>query len=80
MVRTIYEKAAGFTFPAVYEGSNVLLTILPAEDRFAVWADEQLMGHIKIGYERHTWFVNASKFVDRNLVNEIGQRILNEYY
>jgi hypothetical protein len=80
MVRTIYNRAAGFTFLATHEGNNVLLTIIPTEDRFAVWADEQLIGHIKIGYERHTWFVNASKFVDRDLVNEIGQKILDECY
>jgi hypothetical protein len=78
--RTIYAKHEEFTFPAMYKGNNMDLTIVPVEDRFAVLANGKLFGHIKVGYGRHTWFVTDSKFVDSELVNEIGQRIIGEFY
>jgi hypothetical protein len=80
ITRTIYEKAAELTFSGVYNGRQVDLTVIPADDRFAVQADGVLIGQIKIGYDRHTWLVTDSKFVEQSLVKEIGQRILNEYY
>ena len=80
ITRTIYAKHAEFTFPAMYKGSNMDVTIVPAEDRFAVLADGKLFGHIKVGYDRHTWFVADSKFVESELVNKIGQRIISEFY
>jgi len=78
--RTIYERAAELTFGGMYNGRAVDLTVIPAADRFAVQADGVLIGHIKIGYDRHTWLVADSKFVEQGLVKEIGRRILNEYY
>jgi len=78
--RTIYAKHAGFTFPAVYKGASMDLTIVPAEDRYMVLADGKLFGQIKVGYDRHTWFVSDSKFVESDLVNAIGQRIISEFY
>jgi len=77
---TIYDKAADFTFPAMYKGSSMDFTIVPAEDRFAILAGGKLFGHIKIGYDRHTWFVADSRFVEFELVNEIGRRIISEFY
>lgn len=80
ITRTIYAKHAAFTFPAMYKGRNMDVIIVPEEDRFAVLADGKLFGHIKVGYDRHTWFVAGSEFVESELVNEIGQRIINEFY
>jgi len=80
IAKTIYERAADFAFSAIYQGSMVLLTIVPAADRFAVLSNGTLMGHIKIGYDRHTWFVAGSQFVESALVNEIGRRIISQFY
>ncbi len=80
IVKTIYERAADFAFSAIYQGSALLLTIVPAADRFAVLSNGTLLGHIKIGYDRHTWFAANSQFVESALVNEIGRRIISEFY
>jgi len=80
ITKTIYEKHAEFTFPAMYNGNNIDLTIVPAEDRFTILTDGKLFGHIKVGYDRHTWFVADSRFVEPELVKEIGQRIIGEFY
>ena len=74
--RTIYEKAVGFDFSTMYKGNQVTLTIAPSTDRFAVLFGDKPIGQIKIGYERHTWFVVDSNYVEYDLVNEIGQRIV----
>ena len=76
----IYEKATGFAFSAKYKGKNTVFSIAPSEDRFVVLIDDEIVGHIKIGYERHTWFVEKSQYFDYELVKEIGERIKAEFY
>jgi NOL1/NOP2/fmu family ribosome biogenesis protein len=63
-----------------YKGNQVTLTSAPSTDRFAVLFGDKPIGQIKIGYERHTWFVVDSNYVEYDLVNEIGQRIVEQYY
>jgi hypothetical protein len=78
--KTIYEKAVGFDFSTMYKGSEVTLTIAPSSDRFAVLFQDKPIGQIKIGYERHTWYVVDSNYVEFSLVTEIGNRIVEQYY
>jgi hypothetical protein len=78
--RTIYEKAVGFDFATMYKGNKVTLTIAPSNDRFAVLYEDKPIGQISIGYARHTWHVVDSNYVEHDLVNEIGQRIVEQYY
>ena len=78
--RTIYEKAVGFDFATMYKGNIVTLTIAPSSDRFAVLFEDKPIGQISIGYERHIWHVVDSNYVEYELVNEIGQRIVEQYY
>ena len=56
------------------------LTITPSQDRFAVIHNDKTFGQIKIGYDRHTWFVTDSNYVDYELVKEIGRRIVEKFY
>jgi hypothetical protein len=80
VTRTIYDKAASFSFISHYRGHKATFHIVPANDRFAVVMDGRLVGHIKIGYDRHTWYVSESNYVEFELVREIGQVILEKYY
>jgi hypothetical protein len=80
ITRTIYDKAADFSFSTAYKGNWVNLTIIPDKNRFIVLADGELFGHIKIGYERHTWYVANSNYVEYEFVKEIGQMILSRSY
>ncbi len=74
------EQAAGFDFSTIYRGNPMTLTVAPEKDRFAVMTGERLMGHIKIGHDRHSWFVADSNYVEYELVKEIGQRIIEKFY
>jgi hypothetical protein len=78
--RTIYDKAFDFSFLTVYKGRQLTLTISPFNDRFTVLADGKLFGHIKIGYDRHAWYVADGNFVEYELVKEIGQVIIAKFY
>ncbi len=80
LTRTIYEKAVDFNFTATYKGRNVVLIIKSYKDRFAVFIEDKLIGQINIGYDRHTWYVVDSNYVEYKLVKEIGQRILAQFY
>lgn len=75
-----YEKAAGFDFSTTYRGCPTTLTVTPEKDRFAVISSGKLFGHIKIGNDRHSWFVANSNYVEYELVKEIGQRIIEKFY
>ena len=78
--RTIYDKASNFSFITTVKRQQVTFHIIPANDRFTVLADGRLFGHIKIGYDRHTWYISESNFVEFELVREIGQVILEKFY
>jgi hypothetical protein len=78
--RTIYDKAVDFSFITIYKGRQLTLTIVSGKDRFTVLANGTLFGHIKIGYDRHTWYVAESNYVEFELVKEIGAIILEKFY
>ncbi len=78
--KTIYQKASDFSFSTSYKGRLLNLTIKPDSDRFAVLHNDDVFGHIKIGYDRHTWYVIKSNYVDYELVKEIGHRIIERFY
>ena len=75
-----YKQAAGFDFSTTYRGCPITLTVARDRDRFAVIISGKLFGHIKIGNDRHSWFVANSNYVEYELVKEIGQRIIEKFY
>ena len=64
----------------MYKSRYVKFTVVPAKDRFMILLDRQPFGEIKIGYDRHTWYVLNSNFVEYDVVKEIGQAILAKLY
>ena len=74
-----HEQGATFNFSTTYRGCPITLTVAPAKERFAVLNEGKLFGYIKIGKERHSWFVADSNYVEYQLVKEIGQRILEVF-
>jgi hypothetical protein len=80
VTRTIYEKAVDFKFSARYKGQKTNFIVTPSSDRFTILTDGKPFGEIKIGYDRHTWYVLDSNFVAYELVKEIGQIIVARFY
>ena len=76
----VTKQAAAFDFSTIYRGHPLILTVAPEKDRFAVITGGRLFGHIKLGNDRHSWFVINSNYVEYELVKEIGQRIIERYY
>jgi hypothetical protein len=75
-----YEQAAGFDFSTIYRGYPMTLTVAQEKDRFAVTTGGKLLGHIKLGNDRHSWFVADSNYVEYELVKEIGHKIIEKFY
>jgi hypothetical protein len=61
-------------------GTEITLNVVSVNERFAVLVSDKLIGYIKIGDERHTWYVIDSKYTPAYLVNEIGNKIEAEIF
>jgi hypothetical protein len=73
------EKQINFDFKTNYMGKEITLTVVSANDRYSVLVDNRIIGQIKLGNVRHTWFVVDSKYIEPYLVDEIGNRIEAKY-
>jgi len=80
MSSTLANTNINFNFNTVYMGNEITLNVVSANDRFSVAVSDKLIGYIKIGDERHTWYVIDSKYTPAYLVNEIGNKIEAELY
>lgn len=81
LTRALTNHAVAFTFSTKYKGKNITLTIIPSvSDRFSVMQDDTLLGQIKVGYYRHTWYVIGGDYIEYVLVNQIAQKILEQSY
>lgn len=69
-----------FNFNTTYMGTEITLNVVSVNDRFGVSVSDKLIGYIKIGDERHTWYVIDSRYTPAYLVNEIGNKIEAELY
>ena len=77
--QTNNQEFINFNFKTNYLGSEITLTVVSNNDRYSVLVDDKVIGHIKLGNVRHTWFVVDSKYIEPYLVDEIGNRIEAKY-
>ena len=77
--QTNHQEFINFNFKTNYMGSEITLTVVSNNDRYSVLVDDKVIGHIKLGNVRHTWFVVDSKYIEPYLVDEIGNRIEAKY-
>jgi len=77
---TLYipENGIDFTIDTTYMGAEMTLNVIYHNGRFSVLRDGKIIGHIKPGEVRHTWYVVDSNYVPPYLVDQIGNRILAE--
>lgn len=68
-----------FNFNTSYKGNEITLKVVADEDRYTVLHDDKTIGHIKIGENRHTWYVVDSHYPAPSLVNTIGSKIQAQY-
>ena len=73
------QAAINFDFKTRYLGSEITFTVVSDNDRYSVFVNDRVIGHIKLGNVRHTWFVVDSKYIEPYLVDEIGNRIEAKY-
>jgi hypothetical protein len=71
-----FNKAVNFSFTTTYMGNKIALRIISNEDYYSVLHNDKLIGHIKPGGIRHTWYVVDSHYTPPYLVDEVGNRIL----
>lgn len=74
-----FGEQINFDFKTTYLGSEITLTVVSSNDRYSVFVDDKVIGHIKLGNVRHTWFVVDSRYIEPYLVDEIGNRIEAKY-
>ena len=72
---TYNDQYINFNFNTTYLGSEITLNVISDSGRYSVLHNEKIIGYIKIGDERHTWYVVDSKYTPAYLVNEIGNKI-----
>jgi hypothetical protein len=77
---TLYipEEGINFSINTTYMGEEMTLNVIYHNGRFSVLHKERIIGHIKPGEIRHTWYVVDSNYTPSYLVDQIGNRILAE--
>ena len=58
-----------------YKGKQLNLNIVAGDDKYSVFEDDKIIGHIKPGKNRHTWIVVDSVYFAPQLINEIARLI-----
>lgn len=79
-ISTLYipEEGINFNVETTYMGNEMTLNVIYHNGRFSVLHNDKIIGHIKPGDVRHTWYVVDSNYVPPYLVDQIGNRILAE--
>lgn len=72
---TFNREGVNFNFSTTYMGSEITLNVISNSGRYSVSHGDKLIGYIKLGDVRHTWYVVDSKFTPPYLVDEIGNKI-----
>ena len=68
-----------FTFPAIYDGVAVKITVSKDKGQFSVFIDDVLNAIIKPYEDNNTWHVTTGYLDDDDLVQDIGDRIKARY-
>ena len=77
---TLYipEEGINFSIGTTYMGYEMELNVIYHNGRFSVLHNDKIIGHIKPGEVRHTWYVVDSNYIPPYLADQIGNRILAE--
>ena len=70
-----YKEDVSFSFSTSYKDSEITFSIISDKDRYTVLHNDKIIGHIKLGDIRHTWYVVDSNFPAPYLVDAIGNGI-----
>jgi hypothetical protein len=68
-------KELNFNFTTTYLGKEITLNIISNNEIYDVRIDNEIIGAIKLGVTRHTWYVINSHFIPAYLVDAIGNQI-----
>ena len=68
-----------FSFPAIYDGIAVKVTVAKENARFLVLIDNVSTAKIILNEDNNTWHVTTGYLDDNDLVQEIGGRIKGKY-
>lgn len=69
------KEEINFNFDTTYMGNEITLSVMSDSDRYSVLHNDKIIGYIKPGHIRHTWYVVDSKYTPPYLIDEIGNRI-----
>ena len=64
-----------FSFPAIYDGVSVKITVSKENDQFLVLIDDVVTARIAPDEDDDTWHLIKGYLDDNDLVQEIGARI-----
>jgi hypothetical protein len=64
-----------FSFPTIFHGRGVIITIYGKEGQYGVLIDGDEFAQVKFESNYHSWFVAKGELNDPDLVKEIGERI-----
>ena len=75
-----FKEDLNFDFNTTYMGHEITLNVVSDNGRYSVSHNDKLIGYIKLGDIRHTWYVVDSRYPPPYLVDEIGNRIEAQLY
>lgn len=75
-----FKEDINFNFNTTYMGHEITLYVISDCGRYGIFHDDRLIGYIKLGDIRHTWYVVDSRYTPPYLVDEIGNRIEAHLY
>jgi hypothetical protein len=83
MINQVSEKMhapSTFSFPAIFEGREAIVTINRNEAEYGVLIDDNHFAQLQLEADFHNWFVAKGELNDADLLKEIGQRIETIYH
>ena len=70
----VHERTT-FTFPAIFEGKGVKITVVLDKGRYGVFINDNFIARVAVNDYTNNWDVVVGELNDQDLVNEIGERI-----
>ena len=68
-------QPATFTFPTIFEGREVTITVTANNGQYGVLIINNPVARLALDENGYNWFVTAGELPDNDLVREIGNRI-----
>lgn len=73
-------QPATFTFPAIFEGREVTITVTVNNGQYRVLINNNPVARLALDENGYNWLVAAGELADSDLIKEIGNRIKAKSY